>query len=195
MDGAGAGIGGNGGAGGTSLSSRNGTTGESGENCGEVNIYNDIAVYAFGGGGGTGGAVTKGGMYQSGGGGSGFPAARNRSADGAGGTSGNTYMPGGGFGCGCGEYIFANGAINGCTLADEQYFDTSIAGSYYESFACFDFTTYKNYDEFAGERLQYLEWSKSLWDYQRHLSYDVYKGGKSGGIAGGAVEGSRGGRK
>lgn len=64
--GAGAGIGGNGGDGGESNSTNNendendlwghtytegGHDGYAGENCGKVNIYNDVTVYAYGGAG------------------------------------------------------------------------------------------------------------------------------------------------
>ena len=55
--GAGAGIGGNGGKGGDTQWSF-GKDGEKGENCGEVNIYNTVTVYAYGGKGGNGGNAT-----------------------------------------------------------------------------------------------------------------------------------------
>ena len=55
--GAGAGIGGNGGKGGDTQWSF-GKDGEKGESCGEVNIYNTVTVYAYGGKGGNGGNAT-----------------------------------------------------------------------------------------------------------------------------------------
>ncbi len=65
--GAGAGIGGNGGKGGNAgagnhggspegCSQDSGKDGEAGEDCGTVNIYNTLTVYAYGGAGGSGGA-------------------------------------------------------------------------------------------------------------------------------------------
>ena len=65
--GAGAGIGGNGGKGGNAgagnhggspegCSQDSGKDGEAGEDCGIVNIYNTLTVYAYGGAGGSGGA-------------------------------------------------------------------------------------------------------------------------------------------
>ncbi|MBO5397841.1 MAG: hypothetical protein J6A36_02775, partial [Clostridia bacterium] len=71
--GAGAGIGGNGANGGQGVNGGRGNNGLTGENCGNVNIYNSIVVYAYGGGGGSGG---KGSLaYNSAGGGGGYPSA------------------------------------------------------------------------------------------------------------------------
>lgn len=81
--GAGAGIGGNGGKGGNGNSTEIsdnfgeasktdcGTPGEAGENCGKVNIYNSLTVYAYGGAGGSGGISGS----SSGGGAGGYPGA------------------------------------------------------------------------------------------------------------------------
>ncbi|MBO5397920.1 MAG: hypothetical protein J6A36_03205 [Clostridia bacterium] len=95
--GAGAGIGGNGGNGAKGM---NGIydnifhcpDGGKGENCGVLNIYNSITVYAYGGAGGFGGT---GGAYQKGGsgGGGGYPGA-GIGGGGAGG-AGSTCCAGG----------------------------------------------------------------------------------------------------
>ena len=47
------------------------------ENCGEVNIYNSLTIYAYGGGGGSGGpgSLTVGGRDGSSGSAGGYPAA------------------------------------------------------------------------------------------------------------------------
>lgn len=85
--GAGAGIGGNGGNGGESNSTNNekdennlwghtytegGHDGYAGENCGKVNIYNDVTVYAYGGSGSNTVPSLNTGTNS---GGSGYPAA------------------------------------------------------------------------------------------------------------------------
>ena len=51
-----------------------GLDGEAGENCGEVNIYNNLMVYAYGGGGGS---APKSLNFGTSTGGGGYPAARN----------------------------------------------------------------------------------------------------------------------
>ena len=76
--GAGAGIGGNGGKGGNAngnISNEmigSGHDGESGEDCGNINIYNSVTVYAYGG---AGGASVPGTNAYAGTGGGGYPAA------------------------------------------------------------------------------------------------------------------------
>lgn len=101
---------------------------------------------------------------------------------GAGGSSGNTYMPASGFGCGSGEYVFAIGGENGKTVSAKQHFDTSVGGSYYESYACFNFGTYED---------DYVRWQKRLWDYEVHSASDVSNRIWSGGIGGGGTVGTR----
>lgn len=85
MDGAGAGIGGNGGKGGNASSNTwgasipmkyglgsSGFCGENGENCGIVNINENIVIYSYGG---AGGSASKSGDNNSGSGAGGYPAA------------------------------------------------------------------------------------------------------------------------
>ncbi len=75
--GAGAGIGGNGGNGGSANGeisdnlNGSGHDGEAGEDCGNVNIYNSLVVYAYGG---AGGASVPGTNAYAGTGGGGYPA-------------------------------------------------------------------------------------------------------------------------
>lgn len=107
--GAGAGIGGNGGKGGNGSTTQTanildhtsdnpatntncGWDGENGEDCGNVNIYNSLAVYAYGGAGASGGN----GVASSGGGAGGYPAA-GIGGGGAGGGGGNHCDGAGGF--------------------------------------------------------------------------------------------------
>ncbi len=112
--GAGAGIGGNGGRGGnanidnltnsTDMSFRrkqSGDDGEPGEDCGTVNIYNSLKVYAYGGGGG-GAVYPSDGNNSSGGGAGGYPAA-GIGGGGAGGGAGDHANGGGGYTGGTGE--------------------------------------------------------------------------------------------
>ena len=95
--GAGAGIGGNGGDG-TGYAVGKGSNGGSGGNCGKVNIYGNLTVYAYGGAGGSGGAGTK----ENGGGGGGYPAA-GIGGGGAGGAGGTCCAGGGGYSGGGGD--------------------------------------------------------------------------------------------
>lgn len=120
--GAGAGIGGNGGNGGNGNSTVNGNVGfqgtdnwtkpsayytdsgfdgEAGENCGEVNISNNLTVYAYGGGGGTSPKSLNIGTSTGGGG---YPAA------GIGG--GGAGAGGGDWGTGAGGYTSSTGDNN-----------------------------------------------------------------------------------
>lgn len=103
--GAGAGIGGNGGNGGNSNPSkkpasdglkhfeRSGCDGEKGEDCGNVNIYKTVTVYAYGGAGASGGIYTED-TGSSGTGGGGYPAAGI--GGGGAGAGGADHMNGGG---------------------------------------------------------------------------------------------------
>lgn len=100
--GAGAGIGGNGGKGGNGSTTQTpnilnhtsddpatntncGWDGENGQDCGNVNIYNTLTVYAYGGAGASGGN----GISSSGGGAGGYPAA----GIGGGGAGGRWWKP------------------------------------------------------------------------------------------------------
>ena len=104
------------------------------------------------------------------------------------GTSGNTFNPGSGFGAGCGEYIFGIGGENGCTLSSVQKIGMGVSGSYYESYASFDFEKYSNTTE---EAMTLLDRMKSLWNYKRGEYKGPGAGGMSGGIAGGGTESLR----
>ena len=95
--GAGAGIGGHGGDG-TGYAVGKGSDGGPGENCGNVNIYGNLTVYAYGGAGGSGGAGTK----ENGGGGGGYPGA-GIGGGGAGGAGGTCCAGGGGYSGGGGD--------------------------------------------------------------------------------------------
>ncbi|MBR2290463.1 MAG: hypothetical protein IJ867_07825 [Clostridia bacterium] len=78
-----------------------GKDGGNGENCGEINIYEDLEIYCYGGSGGAGGTdVTR----DSGSGAGGYPAARNwwrRRRSAVGGDHANSA---GGFTCGTAEH-------------------------------------------------------------------------------------------
>ncbi len=101
--GAGAGIGGNGGNGGSPAlgeeidSRRIAENGGQGENAGNINIYNNIMIYAYGGAGASGGTSTDG----SGGGAGGYPAA-GIGGGGAGGAGATCCTGAGGFSGGSG---------------------------------------------------------------------------------------------
>ena len=101
--GAGAGIGGNGGNGGVPLAGvstdneRKAENGGKGEDSGNINIYNNIIIYSFGGAGGSGGTSTSG----DGGGGGGYPAS-GIGGGGAGGAGATCCTGAGGFSGGSG---------------------------------------------------------------------------------------------
>lgn len=118
--GAGAGIGGNGGTGGdagygnsgpspSGCQKDTGKDGEAGENCGNINIYNSVTVYAYGGAGGSGGAdkTNTGGT----GAGGGYPAA-GIGGGGAGGGGSDHADGGGGYSGGSAQWC-TNYGING----------------------------------------------------------------------------------
>ena len=129
--GAGAGIGGNGGKGGDANTteingndyarSDNGENGEAGGNCGTINIYNSVTVYAYGGAGGSGGKASA----SAGSGGGGYPAA-GIGGGGAGAGGGNHCDGAGGFSGGGAQYNVQNG-ING--LGGGMSTQTSASGS------------------------------------------------------------------
>lgn len=89
--GAGAGIGGNGGYG-SGYAVGKGANGGNGENCGKVNIYNSVKLYAYGGAGGSGAKGTR----ENGSGAGGYPAA-GIGGGGAGGAGGTCCAGGGGY--------------------------------------------------------------------------------------------------
>lgn len=138
--GAGAGIGGNGGNGGESnstcgVNSTNvygraytdgGHDGYSGEDCGYVNIYNSVKVYAYGGAGSN---TVPSLNYGTNSGGSGYPAA-GIGGGGAGGAGGDWAGGAGGY-VGTwgddGDCYRANGN-NGVSLLRSDYEDTRISG-------------------------------------------------------------------
>ena len=152
--GGGAGIGGNGGNGGDSNElhyedqhiglGRSGTDGFAGQNCGTININNDVIVYAIGGAGGSGGTpnpVSKG----SGAGGGGYPGA-GIGGGGAGGGGGDHANGGGGFSAGVAEdlkpanWCVTNGAfwkkptnnarwISGSCYYSNRNYDTAASGN------------------------------------------------------------------
>ena len=142
--GAGAGIGGNGGAGGDAnstfghMSSRVGTNdsgfdGKNGENAGNINIYENVKIFAYGGGGASGGKSPLDSHYtNSGAGAGGYPAA-GIGGGGAGGGGGDHCKPGGGYSGGAGEPYNIEG-INGLGTTYVS-FNTdskdSLAGGYY----------------------------------------------------------------
>ena len=111
--GAGAGIGGNGGNGGEGHGGeytdeyRVCENGKDGENCGNVNIYNSLVLYAYGGAGGSGGINTAGNS----GGAGGYPAA-GIGGGGAGG-AGSTCCTGAGGYTGGGASDYPTRAVNG----------------------------------------------------------------------------------
>ena len=105
------------------------------------------------------------------------------------GTSGNTFNPGGGFGAGCGEMTFEVGGMNGCTVDSVQRIGMGVSGSYYESYASFDFEKYNCATE---EEINLRNRMKSLWNYIRGDYKGPGYGGMSGGIAGGGTESFRG---
>lgn len=147
--GAGAGIGGKGGKGGDGsktqipntlghaddnpiLNTNNGFDGENGEDCGIVNIYNKMIIYAYGGAGGSGGNA----INSSGGGGGGYPAA-GIGGGGAGGGGGNHSEGAGGYSGGgaecnfqCGYNGSGGGIITGCLgSGGGGYFTSGIGDS------------------------------------------------------------------
>ena len=97
--GAGAGIGGNGGTGGQ-YQDGVGSDGNSGESCGDVNIYNSLTIYAYGGAGGSGGAGNK--ATATAGGAGGYPSA-GIGGGGAGGAGGTCCAGAGGYTGGSGD--------------------------------------------------------------------------------------------
>jgi len=109
--GAGAGIGGNGGNGGNANKDTkpgvtgSGCDGEQGENCGSVNIHNNLIVYAYGG---SGGASIPGTNAYAGTGGGGYPAA-GIGGGGAGGGGGDHGCGGGGYTGGSGQPVLGRG--------------------------------------------------------------------------------------
>ena len=118
--GAGAGIGGSGGDGGSGTGGdgekdyRICESGHAGENCGNINIYNSLTVYAYGGAGGAGG---NGGTLNLGGSGGagGYPAA-GIGGGGAGGAGSTCCTGGGGYSGGSASgnpYIAQNGTSGG----------------------------------------------------------------------------------
>lgn len=125
-----------------------GSTGQKGEDCGNINIFNNLSVYAYGGTGGSGGGCSfdphDGELpHQSGGGGGGFPRSWNRRWPELVGCSGDTNCSGAGYSAGQGEYLQEDiGAVNGETLSKLQSASCKgIGGSYYESYANFNTTT------------------------------------------------------
>ena len=99
--GAGAGIGGNGGNGGLGVASGNGKPGGNAENCGNINIYNSLTVYAYGGAGGSGGAGSS--KTETAGGAGGYPGA-GIGGGGAGGAGSTCCAGAGGYTGGTGDY-------------------------------------------------------------------------------------------
>lgn len=101
--GAGAGIGGNGGNGGKGERYIC-EDGKDGENCGIINIYNNIQIYAYGGAGGSSGILSGDNRQQtgSGTGAGGYPAA-GIGGGGAGGGGANHVDGAGGYSGGCAE--------------------------------------------------------------------------------------------
>lgn len=116
--GAGAGIGGNGGNGSNGKDGEEGDykiteNGGAGESCGNVNIYNSLKIYAYGGAGGAGG--TGGGYQHKGaGGGGGYPGA-GIGGGGAGGAGSTCCAGAGGYtgGSGSGNKHVANNGLSG----------------------------------------------------------------------------------
>lgn len=142
--GAGAGIGGKGGKGGNANININGDTtygdgssfcgkgasgldGEAGENCGNINIYNSMTIYAYGGGGGSANAGTNSGA---GGGAGGYPAA-GIGGGGAGGGGGDHAAAAGGYSGGCGQ-PYIGGSVNGMSVKDKNP-TYGAGGAYFES--------------------------------------------------------------
>lgn len=124
--GAGAGIGGNGGNGGAGRYGVSNDTarvcenGKDGENCGTVNVYSKLSVYAYGGSGGSGGINT----YGASGGAGGYPGA-GIGGGGAGGAGATCCTGAGGYtGGGASNYaVRANNGKNGgeCTRCGGMY--------------------------------------------------------------------------
>lgn len=110
--GAGAGIGGAGGNGGV-YQNGVGASGGAGENCGKVNIYGDLTVYAYGGAGGSGGRGDN--TTKTAGGGGGYPGA-GIGGGGAGGAGGTCCAGAGGYSGGSGDsehFVAINGLAGG----------------------------------------------------------------------------------
>lgn len=111
--GAGAGIGGNGGDGGDGNEGlvyptvafgagigNCGFSGKNGEDCGKIEVYNSVEIYAYGGNGGS--SLSNKSNVSSGDGGGGYPAA-GIGGGGAGGGGGDHWSGGGGYSGGYGE--------------------------------------------------------------------------------------------
>ena len=143
--GAGAGIGGSGGDGGSGIGGNNDIdyriceSGYAGENCGNINIYNSLTVYAYGGAGGAGG---NGGTINAAGsgGGGGYPAA-GIGGGGAGGAGSTCCAGAGGYSGGSASgnpYIAQNGNAGGSyervgsTGSQSAYKGQYTAGGYFE---------------------------------------------------------------
>ena len=162
--GAGAGIGGNGGNGGDANTTEipsdpynftdNGKDGEPGENCGTVNIYNSVKVYAYGGAGGSGGVASA----SAGSGGGGYPAA-GIGGGGAGGGGGNHCDGAGGYSGGGAQYNVTNGknGLGGGLKANNN--TASTGGGGYFSCGYGRVNTYLNYAVIGGQGSGSCHWS------------------------------------
>ena len=129
--GAGAGIGGNGGTGGE-YANGTGVNGNNGENCGNINCYNEVKIYAFGGAGGAGGAGNL--RTRSAGGAGGYPAA-GIGGGGAGGAGGTCCAGAGGYTGGTGdmeEYKSQNGLSGGKGITSSGAESFLGGGGYFE---------------------------------------------------------------
>lgn len=132
--GAGAGIGGNGGNGGAlSSSTYISYDGEKGEDCGNINVYNSITVYAYGGAGASSGKLHEDNRSYSGSGtgAGGYPAA-GIGGGGAGGGGGNLTSGGGGYSGGISEDTYSGEqSINGRSNIAKRNGDCQGGGSYF----------------------------------------------------------------
>lgn len=121
--GAGAGIGGAGGDGGV-YKNGVGASGGNGGNCGKVNIYGDLVVYAYGGAGGSGGRGDN--VTKTAGGGGGYPGA-GIGGGGAGGAGGTCCAGAGGYSGGSGDSDHVV-AINGLAGANGVHCTGELLG-------------------------------------------------------------------
>ncbi len=113
---------------------QSGTDGLSGENCGLININDQLVIYAYGGAGGSGGLAS---LFDSGTGGGGYPAAgigRRRCRP----VGGGDHMDGaGGYSGGTNEGCRNNQSHNGVWLIND---DTGTCGT---SGGCYYSNNYK----------------------------------------------------
>lgn len=121
--GAGAGIGGAGGDGGV-YKNGVGASGGNGGNCGKVNIYGDLVIYAYGGAGGSGGRGDN--VTKTAGGGGGYPGA-GIGGGGAGGAGGTCCAGAGGYSGGSGDSDHVV-AINGLAGANGVHCTGELLG-------------------------------------------------------------------